>query len=640
MTRGEQASRAAGAAAAAPDPAPATAEADFQAARAHHRDGRLEEAAALYRDILRRRPGQPAVLHLLGLLEHQRGRRALALKLVGAAAAAKPGSARYLADLGGILFEAGRWAEAGRTLRRALSLQPDHPEAILQMGRVLEQLGETEKAETQFRRAIALRPRSAAAHNALGILLRNRNALEAAAESFGRAIEAAPGEAFAYGNLGMTLWDQGRHEEAEAAFRQALAIAPDMPLAHSNLIYLLTYNCLRPPAEILAECRRWEAQHVPRDKVLRHDPAGADPERRLRIGYVSPDFRRHAVVKFFEPVLEAHDRRAFEICCYAEVARPDAATRRLERQADRWRSTVGLSDDRMVELIRADGIDILVDLAGHTGHNRLTVFGRKPAPVQATWIGYMGTTGLSTMDYILANPLLIPPEQRGHFSETVYDLASYSGFRLPPDIEATEPPCLARGYTTFGCFNNASKLSESALAAWSALLARLPDARLVLKSRAFGDSSTAERFRSRLAALGTDLARVTIEGPSPHRDYLRACQGLDIALDPFPCNGGTTTLDMLCQGVPVVTLRGEAAVSRIGYSTLTSVRLGELVAESPEDYVAKAAALAGDRERLVALRQRLRHGLASLSTDATPVTRAVEAAYRSMWRRWCGHAAG
>jgi predicted O-linked N-acetylglucosamine transferase (SPINDLY family) len=380
--------------------------------------------------------------------------------------------------------------------------------------------------------------------------------------------------------------------------------------------------------------------------VFRPDAHANDrgAERRLRVGYVSPDFRSHSVAHFLEPLLRRHDRNAVEVFCYAEVNWPDARTECFKQLADHWLLTVGMSDEEVAERIRRDRIDILVDLAGHTasGHaakSRLLVFARKPAPVQMTWLGYPNTTGLKAIDYRMVDEVTDPVGEADAFaSETLVRLSGgflcYGGDDGPP---APGPvPSLTTGTVTFGSFNSPPKLSPATLDAWAQVLARLPEARLLLKGKPFADAATRALYHDRLAERGVGPERVELAPWLPEQAHLALYDRLDIALDPFPYNGTTTTCQALWMGVPVVALRGDRHASRVGASLLTQIGLPELIADSIGAYVEIAVALAGDPARLADLRHSLRRRmLASSLCDAAGFARKTEHTYRTMWRRWC-----
>ena len=426
---------------------------------------------------------------------------------------------------------------------------------------------------------------------------------------------------------------QGRTAEALRCFQQACGKQPEFAAAHSNLLLAMHYDPAKSPEEIFAEHRKTPHASVEPARSHSNDPT---PDRRLRIGYLSPDFRSHSVAFFFEPVIEAHDRAAFEVTCYSNVPRPDHATLRFERLADRWRNVRGLGDEAAAALIRADGIDILIDLAGHTGENRLDVMARKPAPVAVTWLGYPDTTGLPQIDYRITDAWADPPgaSERFHTEELVRLPGGFLCYMKPRDVAGCGlPPCERTGHITFGSFNNFSKLNPQVAEVWSAILDRVPGSRLLLKSKALGDQGA--RQRARELFRGRDGVELLARNPSV-RQHLEIYGRVDIALDPFPYNGTTTTCEALWMGVPVVALAGRRHAGRASLSLLASLGLEELIAESVEDYARIAAGLAGDPARLRELRATLRRRMAeSRLTDAQTFTRVLESAYRTMWRRWC-----
>jgi protein O-GlcNAc transferase len=610
----------------------------FADAVAQHRGGRFGAAERLYRRVPAIAPGHAEALDLLGALAHQAGRHDEALALIGEAIRRDPGQARYYSDLGSVQQHRGDVAAAIDNFRRAIALDPSFVNAHYNLGNALNARQQPEAAIASYRNALAIDARHARSlENLAGVLTKTGRAAEAMA-CLEKAIAIDPGSALAHGQAGGLLWSAGRLQAAAAMFRRSLACDPDHHQLHSDLIFLLTYNALVPPAEILAEARRWERRHArplmgaapPHD----NDP---DPDRRLRIGYVSPDLRSHSVAHFMEPLLAAHDRRQVEIYGYAEVARPDATTARLQALADHWRFTVGRDDRAVARQIRDDRIDILVDLAGHTAGSRLKVFALRPAPVQATWLGYLGTTGLSAIDYIIASPALIPESQRAYYAEAVLDIPGYVTFEVPGMLPDTAPaPVASRGHVTFGCFNNANKIGRPVVEAWCRILERVPSSRLILKSGSFADPEIQAAFRRRFAARGIAGDRLELRGPSHYREYLASYGDIDIALDPFPANGGTTTRDTLLMGVPLVALMGQTLPGRVAAATLAAIGLGRLIGHSVDDYVAVAVGLAADPSRLGALRREVRQlTRSSLVSDTAALTRNVEDGFRRIWRRWC-----
>jgi len=363
-----------------------------------------------------------------------------------------------------------------------------------------------------------------------------------------------------------------------------------------------------------------------------------DPARRLRIGYVSGDFQEHPVGRILQAVLPAHDPAQVEVFCYATRRCVGPITERIAKAADAWRSVVHLSDEAAAELIRSDQIDVLVDLSGHTAQNRLLALARKPAPVQALWLGYFDTTGMASIDYLFADRYVCPPGDERFYVEKVLRLPHSWFCYSPPDPspEITPLPMLERGHVTFGCLNNLAKVTPDVVALWGEILGALPDARMCLKYFGFDDPQVREQYAAMFARHGVAADRLTFLGRSPLGEHLATYDGVDVALDPFPYNGGITTLDALWMGAPVVSLAGSRFVGRMGLSILSNVGCPELVASSPDEYVRKAVELAGDPARLVELRASLRDRLAgSPLCDGPGFARGLEAAYRQMWGTWC-----
>ncbi|MEO5373743.1 MAG: tetratricopeptide repeat protein [Alphaproteobacteria bacterium] len=604
----------------------------------HHQAGRLAEAETLYREILDVQPDHADALHLLGVVARRAGRYDLAVDLIRQAIAVNDGVADFHYNLGNALVQQGRPEEAIAAYRRAMAIEPRFVDAHINIGTALMDMGRLAAAEQEFRAAIAVCPDHAPAHYNLGLALRRHNRLEEAAAAYRQAIAVRPDFREAHRALGIVLKEQCRLDEAIAACRAALAVDPDYAPALDDLLVLLNY------AHDLPRERVFEAH---RGFGLRHDPAGPaplsfreddpDPGRRLRVGYVSPDFHRHGSSHFIEQVLAAHDRAVVEVFCYAELDRPDAASERLRRNADAWRATGGLDDDALAQLIREDRIDILVDLAGHTVDNRLLVFTRRPAPVQVTWPGYPNTTGLSSIDAILAHPALIAPGEERFYSERVHHLPRLACCGRPEGTapQCPPPPCLGGGPVTFGFRGNPIKIGPGVVEAWSTILHRVPDSRLVLSSRQLGQRGTREVLTRGFAAHGIGDGRLVLAKPSPEGPS-DDCRHIDVALETFPCDGGATALEALWMGVPTVALRGDRWAGRVAAAVLEAIGRHDLVTTTVESYVALAVTLGRDRERLAAERPRLQAALACAAfLDIDGLTRDVEAAYREMWRRWC-----
>src|SRR5262245_35227212 len=607
--------------------------------------GRPAEAEASYREALRLRPNYPQAHGNLGNVLSALGRPAEAEASCREALRLRPNHPEAHLNLGNALKDLGRPAEAEASYREALRLRPNYPGAHGNLGNVLSALGRPAEAEASCREALRLLPNSPQAHSNLGIALAEQGKLDEADAAARQAIGIKSNYPEAYANLGAALSKQGKLDEAVAAYRQAIGIKSNYPEAHSNLLLCLNYDNQLTNDHLFAAHREWDERYGQRDPTFTTYDNDRDATRRLRIGYLSPDFREHSVAYFVEPLLRGHDRQKVEVFCYAELTRPDSVTTRLQELADHWLVTVGLSDQRLAERIRTDGIDILVDVAGHTARNRLLVFARKPAPLQVTWLGYPNTTGLKAIDYRLVDAVTDPVgEADAWASETLVRLKDgflcYRGLRDGP--EPTPPPCLKTGIVTFGSFNNPAKVSTATFDAWAKLLTRLPQARLILKGISFVDASTRALFLARLSERGVAADRVELFPPLPgHAEHLALYRRVDIALDPFPYNGTTTTCEALWMGVPVITLRGHRHAGRVGASPLTQIGLTDLIAHSIEEYVEIAVALAGKPGRLDELHRLLRSRVAaSPLCDEGAFASKMEAAFRSMWQHWCAASPG
>jgi protein O-GlcNAc transferase len=602
--------------------------------------GTCDEAIAAYRQAIGSKPDYAEGHYNFGIALAAQGRLDEAVAAYRQAIGIKPHFAEAYSNLGNALWRQGNSDEAIAACRRAIGINPDYAEAHSNLGNVLFGQGKSDEAMAAYREAIGIKPDFAEPHSNLANALFGQGKSDEAIAAYRQAIGIRPDYAEAHYNFGIALAAQGRLEEAVAAYRQAIGIRPNFSQAFSNLLLCLNYDDKLTNDHIFAAHREWDeryGQRAPRFTTYSND---RDPTRRLRIGYLSPDFREHSVAWFLEPLLRGHDRQKVEVFCYAEVSRPDSVTTRLQGLADKWLVTVGLSDEGLAERIRTDGIDILVDVAGHTPGNRLLMFARKPAPVQVTWLGYPNTTGLNAIDYRLVDAVTDPAgEADAWASETLVRLEDgflcYRGLRNAP--EPTSPPCLKTGTVTFGSFNNPAKISGATFDAWAKLLRRLPEARLLLKARPFADAATRALFLAHLGARGIAEDRVELLSWLPGAaEHLALYHRVDIALDPFPYNGTTTTFEALWMGVPVITLRGHRHAGRVGASLLTQIRLTDLIANSPEEYIEIAVALAENLGRLDDLRCALRPRMAaSTMCDERAFACKMEAAFRSMWQHWC-----
>lgn len=472
----------------------------------------------------------------------------------------------------------------------------------------------------------------------VGVILRELVIVPRAIERFRQALELQPGLAVGHYNLGLTLYETGNIREAETALRRAIEIEPDMQVAHSTLLCLFGFARSEEPEFVLSEHRRWAQKYA--DPLTASAPAHGNErsvERRLVVGYVSADFKEHSVARFIHPILANHDRSRFRIICYDNWAASDASTERLRSHADAWRKINDLDDEQAAGLVRGDGVDILVDLSGHTTGNRLLMFARKPAPVQAGWLGYMCTTGMAAMDWHITDAYMDPPGASEHwYVERLARIACAAAFEPHPDSPPVGPlPALANGFVRFGSFNNYIKIGDAVIGLWSRILAALPQSRLLLVVLGGDDPKIVEAVHARferLAGAGDIARRVDVIGRRPMAEFLALFGQVDIALDPFPYGGGTTSLHTLWMGVPPVTLEGKTEIARSTSGMLLACGLDELVAQSPEEYLAICVRLAGNVQGLAELRAALRSRFSAISiSDGLMVTRSLEEAYRSMW---------
>lgn len=599
--------------------------------------GRPAEAADCYRKALLDVPDDPSILVSLGAVLRDLGERDEAAGYYRRALEISPDSALAHFNLANLLREMGRNSEALAGYRRAVELDPANSAMYCNLGNALREAEETEEAVDAYLRVLELEPDNADALLNLGNAFKETGRYRDAEECYEKALLARPDMAEAHYNLGTVLQDQCRMQEAVTRYRRAVELKPDHTVAHSNLLMNLQYDPQVTPEEILEESRAWERQQLAGIRLLPPPDNEPDTERTLRIGYVSGDLRRHPVGYFLDGVLACHDRERFEIYCYANQSFGDDLTERLRRNAGNWREIFGLGDEAVAGLIRQDRIDILVDLAGHTARNRLAVFGRKPAPVQATWAGYVGTTGLSAMDYLITDPWETPEGTEGWYLEKPVRLPDcYVCYSPPEYAPAVAPlPALTNGFPTFGCFNNLAKLNPRVTALWTRLLQEVPAARLLLVTKALGDQAVRERCLEDFARGGV-AGRVSLCGMLPHAELLARYGEVDIALDPFPYSGGLTTLEGLWMGVPAVTLGGDRFASRHTLSHLTAAGLTEFIVPDEDAYLARAAALAKEPGQLSALRAGLRERMAqSPLCDCRRFTRNLEDTFRIMWREWC-----
>ena len=610
----------------------------FTDAVRQHRAGQLANAETLYRRILAADPRHADSMHLLGVLAHQAGRNERASDLIGRAIAINGKVASYHYNLGNALVGQNRLDDAAACFRRAVALQPDHADACGNLGSILTMQGRFDDGIACLREVVRLRPDHADAHYNLGTALARRWAVDEAATSLRRAVELRP-NADACNNLANLLKDCARPEEALAAYDQALAIRPDDLALHSNRLLVQNYLLQQPPDVLLDLARAFGVLASARAGRRFTDWPAQASGGPLRIGLVSNDLHNHPVGYFLEGLLRHADPGRVVFLAFPCHREEDDLTARIKPYCKSWTSLDGLGDEAAARLIHASGVQLLLDLSGHTAGNRLPVFAWRPAPVQATWLGYFATTGLAEMDYIIADPNVAPPEPATPFVETVWPLPeTYYCFTPPiPSTEVSPLPARANGGVTFGCFNNLAKINDAVVAVWARLLDAVPDSRLVLKSAPFHDGRVGAALRARFAARGVAEHRVLLEPASSRADYLRAYDRIDIALDPFPFPGGATSCEALWMGVPLLTRKGDRFLSRVGETIVRNAGLSEWLAADDDDYVQKAVHFASDLDHLAQLRRGLREQvLASPLFDAGRFAQHFEAAAWGMWGRWLG----
>jgi len=529
----------------------------------------------------------------------------------------------------------GDYAGCEELCRIMLRREPDQAAAYGLLGASLTlQARRSEEAIACLERAIALEPANVEFHINCGEANRRCGRLKRAMEHFETALRLKPDAAAAWHNLALAEQGLGNMRAAIAAFRRAVELEPDNHGFHSGMLFTLGWCVGIDGREMLAEHRRWASLHA--DALTAMAPAHAnvaDPERRLRVGYVGARF----IACFVAPILAQRDKQRFEVIVYDNGADADPDARRLRELADAWREIGAMSDGAVAELIRSDGIDILVDLAGHTDRNRLLVFARRPAPVQATYLGYLNTTGMKAVGYRITDGKADPPGVADAYHEERLLRLPYSQWCFQPSAAMPEPgplPASARGHVTFGSFNHLAKVNEDVRLLWSRLLLSVPGSRLLMVGVAAGENC--DRLRATLEGQGIARERVEVRGMLDYMRYLDSYREVDIALDSFPYNGGTTSCEALWMGVPVVTLAGSYGAARSGVSLLSTIGLRELIARTPEDYLAIARKLAADLDALSALRGGMRARMrASPLMDGPGFARALEAGYREIWRDWC-----
>jgi len=649
----------------------------LEQALALHRSGQLAQAAEAYESVLRIDPAHADAWHLSGLVAAQVGNEAEGRRRIERAIALQPARAIYLVNLGRLLRQTNCPADAITAFDRALVLDPRQPEVLVELAELMAARGELAAAIALTARAVTWQPDRRDWRIELAAYLLDAKRFDESASVLQEILDRNPGDADSIAALGQVRARQQRYDDAIALYERALAIQPDCRLAEDGLIashtrlartadalrvidrvlarrpddavfrsrrlFLSNYLPDLSPAALAKEHSEWGrrlCQSVVQDSAINHRPApSCAPKERLRIAYVSADFKRHSVSYFIEPVLAGHDRRRVEVFCYSSTHDPDDVTARLSSLADVWRDVRTLDDDALLNRIVADRIDVLIDLSGHTADHRLGVFARRAAAVQISWLGYPHSTGLPTMDYRICDAITDPPGAADALaSERLLRLSGgflcYRPAPSSPTCTDFLPPSSLGQALTFGSFNHVAKLNRDVVTVWAALLRELPSSRLYLKAPGIGAASTADRLRAEFSAAGIAADRLLLGGATPDQaTHLAAYRQVDIALDPFPYNGTTTTFDALWMGVPVITLAGDRHAGRVGASLLSALGHPELVADNVEHYLALARQLAGDPARLAMLHQSLRDDLRrSPLMDEAGFVQKLEAAYFHAWQ--------
>lgn len=644
----------------------------------YRQQGHLVEAEAICRRILQVESNHAETLHLMGLMAHQLGHLDLAIQYLSQAVQAQPDDPQYRCNLGDVLRDQRRFAEAVEQYQQASRLQPDNAAIYNNLGNLLKELGRLDEAIASYQKALWLRLGFAEAYNNLGTAYQAQGRLAEAVEAYRSAVQLKPDYAAAHNNLGIALKAQGRFseavghlrlavelqphypealnnlgaalsflgesDEAIACYRRALELKPGDPKIRSSFLCALQYCQDVTPAELLAAHDEYENRHAaPLRASWRIHPQVRDANRPLRLGFVSPNFRHHPVGHFLIRVLENLNPRKAQgadlpaaVVCYHNRIAKDTLTARLQAAATLWRDVADKSDEELAERIRADHIDILFDLAGHTNRNRLLTFARKPAPIQITWMDYEGTTGLKAMDYLLADRYLVPPEAERWYREKVLRMPDSFVCYDPPQPQGRGrkiAPLMQGGAVTFGSFNLLSKITPHVVEIWARILHRVPHARLLLKYLGLDDPATGSNYRQLFTQQGIAPDRVELQGWSPYAEFLQLYQRIDIALDPFPYSGGLTTCEALWMGVPVVTCPGETFASRHGLSLLSTIGLTETIAQDFDDYVKIAVDLANEPSRLATIRSGLRQQVEqSPLCDGKRFAKNLMTLLRQVWR--------
>lgn len=606
----------------------------------YYQAGDLHQAKDFCEKILKIQPDNGDILYFLGIIYAQLGNNDLAIQYLKKSLQFNESNADAYFALGIAFEKTGNIGEAITFYQKTIEVKPNYIKAYENLGNIFKEKGLINEAIIIYEKAVNLHTDNPDVYNSLGNIFIKKWRIDDAIALYQQALQKNPADVSAYNNLGNAFQIKGDPENAEMYYRHAVKLDPDNAVPYQNLLFVMNYNPCHKAKTILAENLRFAKRFE--EPILSSIYPYANERsqhRRLKIGYVSPDFKAHSVSCFIEPVIAVHNKEQFEIFCYSLVSEEDEVTERFQKYADHWRNITGISDEKAAEFIRDDGIDILIDLAGHTTNNRILLFVRKPAPIQVSWLGYLATTGLSSMDYKIVDNYSDPPAMTEQFyTEKLIRLPESFLCYLPvkDGPEVGELPALKKGYITFGSFNNFVKVSPDVISSWSRILQAIPNSRLIMRTYNFCDRTTRQHAMGMFMQRGIAAERITLLPWEPSPKHLESYNLVDIGLDTFPFNGGATTCEAIWMGVPVVTHAGSAYHSRVGVSLLSNIGLKELIGKTYEEYIEIAVNLAHNIERLKALRESLRDMmLRSPLTDAKRFTVNLEKSYRRMWEEWC-----
>ncbi len=598
--------------------------------------GQLNDALTCYLHAIEINPAYPGAHYNIANTYRDLNNPQQALIYYSRAIEQDPKDIAAMNNIADVLQKFNRFEESLQYYKQALAINPDFPATLSNIANAYLKIRDYESAIKHYSRAIELHPRFPEPYNGIGNTLMQFGRLDEAVEYLEKAIAIRPDYAIAYNNLGSAYKEIGQLDQSLDSYRKSISLDPTLNTAHSNLLLTLLYSSKTTPELLAEESQKYDEQFGKAgDRFTSYDNL-IDPNRKLRIGYISPDFRNHPVGRFMLPLVRRHDKLQFEIFCYAFESEPDEMQAQFQSSADHWRQINTLNDNQLCDLIRADQIDILVDLSLHLANNRLLVFARHPAPVQLSFAGYPGSTGLSAIDYHLTDPYLEPP---GMFDK----LWSDSAYRLPhtfwcddldqPLPDVSQLPAKSNGFITFGSLNNFCKVNADVLDAWIKILSEIPDSRFIMLAP---ESSARNSITDIFQSAGISPDRIEFVGKLPREEYLKVYNRIDIGLDSFPYNGHATSFDALVMGVPVVTLVGKTIVGRAGLSLLTNLQLTDLIAFNTDDYVKIAAQLADNLDRLETIRCNLRKELRNSPLGKIDsFTQDIESAYRTFWQNWC-----